>query len=88
MPEQGRLMPLLPQSSTASEERPRQFHLMHLCRQMMDPHSHVVHWTFVRNYIDSPRHYPTTLEPNPFASKYVQRLGMPKQMATYRLSTL
>ena len=41
-------MPLLLHPSTAPEGRPHQFHL-HLC-QMMDPHSHVVHRTFVNIY--------------------------------------
>ena len=33
----GRLMSLLLQSSTAPEARRHQFHLPHLCQQMMDP---------------------------------------------------
>ena len=47
---EGRSMSLLLQSSTAAEDQPHQFHLLHLCQQM-DPHSHDVHRTSVRNYI-------------------------------------
>ena len=35
-------MPLLLHPSTAPEGRPHQFHPLHLCQQMMDPHSHAV----------------------------------------------
>ena len=40
-----RLMSLLLQSSTAAEDRPHHFHLLHLCQQMFDSDSHVVHRT-------------------------------------------
>ena len=39
----GRSVSLLLQSSTAPEARSHQFHLLHLCQQMMDPRSHIVH---------------------------------------------
>ena len=38
-------MSLLLQSSTAPEDRPHQFHLLHLCQWRMDRHIHVVHRT-------------------------------------------
>ena len=45
-----RSVSLLLQSSTAPEARPYQFHLLQLCQQMMDPRSHIVHWTLVKNH--------------------------------------
>ena len=46
----GALLPLLLHSSTAPEDRPHQFHPLHLCQQMMNPRSHVVHGTCVKMY--------------------------------------
>ena len=45
-----RSVSLLLQSSTAPEARPHQFHMLHLCQQMMDPRSHLVNRTFLKNY--------------------------------------
>ena len=46
----SRSVSLLPQSSTAPEARSYQLHLLHLCQQMMDLSSHVVHRTLVEIY--------------------------------------